>query len=106
MPIEDNKILKHNHREKSLKPPFMIYADVYDLCYHYTRKVRGAAHIICNLRYETPQKVPVVFHNGSTNDYHFMINQLIKEFDGQLKCFGENTDKCKKKIFSTSLKKT
>ena len=50
MPIEDNKILKHNHREKSLKPPFMIYADVYDLYYHYTRKVRGAAHNICNLR--------------------------------------------------------
>ena len=28
MPNEDNKILKYNHGEKSLKAPFMIYADL------------------------------------------------------------------------------
>ena len=28
MPNEDNKILKHNHGEKSLKVPIMIYADL------------------------------------------------------------------------------
>ena len=28
MPDEDNKILKYNHRKKSLKDPFMIYADL------------------------------------------------------------------------------
>ena len=28
MPNEYNNILKHNHREKSLKVPFMIYADL------------------------------------------------------------------------------
>ena len=28
MPNEYNKILKYNHREKSLKAPFMIYADL------------------------------------------------------------------------------
>ena len=28
MPDEDNKILKYNHGEKSLKAPFMIYADL------------------------------------------------------------------------------
>ena len=39
MPIADNKILKHNHRVKSLKPPFMIYAEVYDLCYHHTENL-------------------------------------------------------------------
>ena len=27
MPDEDNKILKYNHGQKSLKAPFMIYAD-------------------------------------------------------------------------------
>ena len=26
MPKEDNKILKYNHREKSMKVPFIIYA--------------------------------------------------------------------------------
>ena len=28
MPNEDNKLLKYNHGEKSLKAPFMIYADL------------------------------------------------------------------------------
>ena len=28
MPDKDNKILKYNHGEKSLKAPFMIYADL------------------------------------------------------------------------------
>ena len=28
MPDEDNKISKQNYREKSLKAPFMIYADL------------------------------------------------------------------------------
>ena len=28
MPNEDNKILKYNHGEKSLKVPFMIYANL------------------------------------------------------------------------------
>ena len=28
MPDEDNKILKYKHGEKSLKAPFMIYADL------------------------------------------------------------------------------
>ena len=61
---------------------------------HYTGKFRGAAHIICNLRYKTPKEIPIVFHDGSTYDYHFIINKLAKEFDGQRKCLGENTEKC------------
>ena len=28
-------------------------------------------------------EIPVVFHNGSTYDYHFTIKQLTKGFDGQ-----------------------
>ena len=35
----------------------------------------------------------VVFHNGSKYGYHFIINQLAKEFDSQLKYLGENTEK-------------
>ena len=54
---------------------------VRDHC-HYTGKYRGAAHNICNIRYKTPKEIPVVFHNGSTYDYHFIINELGKEFHG------------------------
>ena len=59
----------------------------------YTGKYRGAAHNICNLRYKIPEEIPVVFHNGSTYDYHFIIKELVKEFDGNFKCLGENTEK-------------
>ena len=65
---------------------------VRDHC-HYTGKYRGAAHNVCNLRYKIPKEIPVVFHNGSTYDYHFIIKELVKEFDGNFKCLGENTEK-------------
>ena len=58
----------------------------------YTRIFRGAAHDICNLRYKTPKKIPVVFHNGSTFNYLFIIKELTKKFEGQFECFGENTE--------------
>ena len=40
---------------------------------HYTGKYRGAVHDICNLRYKTSKEIPVIFHNGSTYDYHFIM---------------------------------
>ena len=52
---------------------------VRDHC-HYTGKYRGAAHNICNLRYKVSKEIPIVFHNGSTYDYHFIIKELVKEF--------------------------
>ena len=57
------------------------YQKVRDHCHH-TGKLRGAGHDICNLRYKTPKEIPIVFHYGSTYDYHFVIKQLAKEFDG------------------------
>ena len=74
------------------KNAFKLYHKVRDHC-HYTGKFRGAAHNICNLRYKTPNEIPVIFHNGSTFDYHFIINQLAKEFKGQLECLGDNREK-------------
>ena len=65
---------------------------VRDHC-HYTGKYRGAAHNIFNLRYKIPEEIPVVFHNGSTYDYHFIIKELVKEFEGNFECLGENTEK-------------
>ena len=69
-----------------------LYHKVRDHC-HYTGTFRGASHSICNLRYKTPKEIPVVFHNGSTYDNHFIIKRLAKEFDGQFECLGENTEK-------------
>ena len=63
-----------------------------DYC-HYTKKYRGAAHSICNLRYEIPKEILVVFHNGSTYGYHFITKRLAREFKGNFECLGENTEK-------------
>ena len=68
---------------------FIKYRRVRDHC-HFTRKYRGATHNICNVRYKTLKEISVVFHNGSTYDYHFTIKELAKEFDGQFNCLGEN----------------
>ena len=35
----------------------------------------------------------VVFHNGSTYEYHFIIKKLAKEVKGKFECLGENTEK-------------
>ena len=81
----------HN-KQKACKNEFNINDKknykVRDHC-HYTRKYRGAAHNICNLRYKAPKDIPIVFHNGSTYDYHFIIKELVKEFEGNFECLGE-----------------
>ena len=65
---------------------------VRDHC-HYTGKYRGAAHSKCNLEYAIVKEIPVLFHNGSVYDYHFIIKYLVKEFKGYFECLGENTEK-------------
>ena len=75
---------------------------VRDHC-HYTRKFRGAAHSVCNLRYKVPKEIPIVFHNCSTYDYHFIIKKIAKEFEDEFECLGKNTEKFI--TFSVPLKK-
>ena len=55
------------------------YWKVRDHC-HYTGKYRGAAHSICNLKFKVPNEILVIFHSGSSYDYHFIIKELAKEF--------------------------
>ena len=78
--------------DKNNEKDFKQMQKVRDHC-HYTGKYRGAAHSICNLRYKIPKEIPVVFHNGSTYYYHFIIKQLAKDFKGNFDCLGENTEK-------------
>ena len=78
------------------------HQNVRDHC-HYTGKYRDATHNVCKLRYKVPKEIPVVFHNGSTYDYHFIIKELVKEFEDNFDCLGENTEKYI--TFSLPLKK-
>ena len=48
---------------------------------------------MCNLKYGVLKKIPIVFHNGSNYDYHFIIKVLAEEFKKQFTCLGKNTQK-------------
>ena len=48
---------------------------VRDHC-HLSGEFRGAAHKVCNLKYNVPKFFPVVFHNLSGYDSHIFIKTL------------------------------
>ena len=83
---------KEFNTDENDKNAFELYHKVRHHC-HYTGKFKETAHSICNLGYKTPKEIPVVFHNSSAYDCHFIINQLAKEFDSHLDCLGEDTEK-------------
>ena len=44
-------------------------------------------------QHNVPKNIPIVFHNESNYDYHFVVKELAEEFQGQFIYFGENTEK-------------
>ena len=75
------RILKRLSKSKN-------YRKVRDHC-QYTGTYRDKAHCIRNLKFNVPYEIPVVFHNGSNCDYHFIAKELAKEFEGEFKCCGK-----------------
>ena len=108
IPLTTKEEIYHNKQKicyiykKEFDTKDKINYRVRDHC-HCTGKRRGAAHNTCNLRYKIPKESPIVFHNGSIYDYHFIIKELVKEFEGNFECLGENTEKYI--TFSVPLKK-
>ena len=58
----------------------------------YTGKYRGAAHSLCNLRYQEQRNIPVIIHNGSNYDFHLLIKELSKKLKSKMCCIGKNTE--------------
>ncbi|XP_076300566.1 uncharacterized protein LOC143218885 [Lasioglossum baleicum] len=56
---------------------------VRDHC-HFTGAYRGPAHNGCNLSYQSLYVIPVVFHNLSGYDAHFIIKELANSFEGRI----------------------
>ena len=52
-------------------------------------QVNTEVHNICNLRFNVPNEIFIIFHNGSNYDYHLMIKELAKES----KYLGKNTER-------------
>ena len=44
------------------------------------------------MNYKVPKENPIIIHNASY-DAHFIIEQLAKEFKGELNCIGDNMEK-------------
>ena len=63
-----------------------------DYC-HYIGKYSGAAHSICYLKFNMHNEIPVVFHNESKYDYHFIIKELTNGFEGQFECIDKSNGK-------------
>lgn len=62
---------------------------------HVTGKFRCAAHIVCNLQYQTPTFIPVLFHGLRNFDSH-IICQCVGEYEqqhGGIKCIPKNFEK-------------
>ena len=70
---------------------------------HYAGKYRGAAFSICNLKFNVPNEIPVVFHSDSNKDYDFVTKELGSEFEGEFEYLRENKEKYK--TFSVLIKK-
>ena len=60
------------------------YRKYRDHCY-YAGEYIGVVYI--------PKEIPIVFHNGSNYDYHFIIKELAEKLKNQFICLGENTEK-------------
>ncbi|CAD6233577.1 GSCOCG00012283001-RA-CDS [Cotesia congregata] len=60
---------------------------------HLTGAIRGPSHQACNLNYKQSHIIPVVFHNSSGDDSHFIINSLARVFKGTLNILPVNKEK-------------
>ena len=56
------------------------YCKIRDHC-HYTMEYSGPAHSIFNLKCSVPKEYPIVFHNGSNYDCHYIIKKLAEAFE-------------------------
>ena len=97
---KENKLYREQEKCHICEEKFCIDKDdenytnrkkVRDHC-HYTGKLRGVAHSKGSLNYKVIKEISIIIHNASY-DIHFMLNQLAKEFKGELNCIDDNMEK-------------
>ena len=81
MPAKPNKTLKLSHGMKSMRIPFLVYADLECLL------LKQQSYQNNRNKSYTKRKA---IHEKL---YHFIIKKLAEEFKGEFECLGENTGK-------------
>ena len=82
--IQINKeIAVNKKRSKDLKALISIgFATMFRLMvklidhFHFSKKYIGSAHTGCNINFKLKHKIPVVFHNVKSHDFHFNMEEL------------------------------
>lgn len=67
---------------------------VRDHC-HLTGRFRGAAHEGCNVNFKDARFIPVIFHNLTGYDSHFIVKELAtaENFKGRVQLIAENKER-------------
>jgi len=66
---------------------------VRDHC-HFTGQYCGPAHANCNLNYKNSFYIPIIFHNLSNYDAHFVIKEIAIAYGGRIwRCVTDNQQK-------------
>jgi len=61
---------------------------------HLIGRYRGPAHSNCNLNYKNSFYIPIVFHNLSGYDVHFIIKEIATAYDGYVDVLPITKEKC------------
>ena len=59
---------------------------------HLSGNFRGAAHRLCNIKYKTPKKIPIIFHNLKRYDAHFIMQSVGALDDHEIKVIANNME--------------
>lgn len=94
MSPQDEEIYLRTSKCHICEKQFIRHAEIIvrDHC-HFTGEFRGPAHQECNLQYRNYRTVPVVFHNLTHYDAHFIIEKIASGFDGSVKIIPINAEK-------------
>ncbi|XP_070526692.1 uncharacterized protein [Cardiocondyla obscurior] len=80
---EWEKFNKATHCHICEKPFASGDTRVRDHC-HLTGRYKGSAHSNCNLNFMDSNYIPIVFHNLSGYDAHFIIKEIATAYDGAI----------------------